>query len=68
MPLFHVPDEPSPLQLVQSAPDPVRLSGPDGVFQALHPDRADRADGLGLALADQALFLCLMMIGGEEQA
>jgi hypothetical protein len=56
-----------PLFLVQATPGAVLLRAGQRVVQALHPDRAVSADGLGLALADVALRLALA-IGPEEQA
>jgi DNA helicase HerA-like ATPase len=56
-----------PLLLVQAAPGAVLLRAGQRVVQALHPDRAVSADGLGLALADVALRLALA-VGPEEQA
>src|SRR5205823_2692950 len=55
------------VQLVQAAPDPVGLIGPDGVLEALISDGAARTDPLGPLLAAILLRLGLRMVGGEEQ-
>ena len=47
------------LDLVESAPDPVRLSDPDGVVQAVLPDVTLPADGLRPSLARGLLLLAL---------
>ena len=54
------------LQLVQAAPDPVRLTNPDGVIEALAADAALVADGLGPHLAQGLLLLALRVRRREE--
>jgi hypothetical protein len=60
-------DEESPLELVETAPNPVRFAGPNGVLEAFDANRAARADGLGLQFANEPLVLVLDVAGGEEQ-
>jgi hypothetical protein len=47
--------------LVEAAPDPVRLTDPDGVLQAVSPDMALVADLFGPQLSRGLLFLALGM-------
>src|SRR5246127_2755442 len=54
------------LVLVQAAPGPVLLRAGNGVIQALDPDRAARADLLGLALPDVPLWLPLAVRAEEK--
>src|ERR1700761_8832301 len=54
------------LVLVQATPGPVLLGTGDGVVQALDPDRAARADLLGLALPDVPLGLSFAVWAEEE--
>src|SRR5256885_3468977 len=54
------------LDLVQPSPDPVGLTDAEGVVQALLPDGAGRADGLGSSLSDVALVLALEVRRWEE--
>src|ERR1700733_12454517 len=54
------------LVLVQAAPGPVLLGTGKGVIEALDPDRAARADLLGLALPDVPLWLPLAVWAEEE--
>src|SRR5919198_4476529 len=62
-----MPNEEATFELVQPAPDPVELVGPDGVFEAFHPNRAPGTDGLGLALPGVLLLLGLEVVRGEEE-
>src|SRR5215469_443346 len=55
-----------PLVFVQTAPGAVLLRPADRVGEALRPDRAGRADRLGLALAELALRLALP-VGAKEE-
>src|ERR1700730_13172303 len=52
--------------LVQASPGPVLLGTGNGVIEALDPDRAARADLLGLALPDVPLWLPLAVWAEEE--
>src|SRR6185437_6696405 len=52
--------------LVQATPGPVLLRTGNGVIEALDPDRAARADLLGLALPDVPLWLPLAVWAEEE--
>src|ERR1700732_4772181 len=54
------------LVLVQASPGPVFLGTCTGVMEALDPDRAARADLLGLALPDVPLWLPLAVWAEEE--
>src|ERR1700733_6339950 len=54
------------LVLVQATPGPVLLGTGNGVVEALDPDRAARADLLGLALPDVPLWLPLAVWAEEE--
>src|ERR1700724_4912299 len=54
------------LVLVQASPGPVLLGTGNGVIEALDPDRAARADLLGLALPDVPLWLPLAVWAEEE--
>src|SRR5580693_6837460 len=54
------------LVLVQATPGPVLLGTGHGVVEALDPDRAARADLLGLALPDIPLWLPLAVWAEEE--
>src|ERR1700729_261576 len=54
------------LVLVQATPGPVLLGTGNGVIEALDPDRAARADLLGLALPDIPLWLPLAVWAEEE--
>src|ERR1700749_923565 len=54
------------LVLVQATPGPVLLGTGHGVIEALDPDRAARADLLGLALPDVPLWLPLAVWAEEE--
>src|SRR5580692_1686430 len=54
------------LVLVQATPGPVLLGTGNGVVEALHPDRAARADLLGLTLPDIPLWLPLAVWAEKE--
>src|SRR3984957_13335519 len=54
------------LVLVQATPGAVLLGTGNGVVEALHPDRAARADLLGLALPDVPLWLPLAVWAEEK--
>ena len=54
------------LDLVEATPDPVRLTDPDGVVEAVPTDVALPADGLGPELARGLLLLALGMGRREE--
>jgi putative phosphoribosyl transferase len=54
------------LVLVQAAPSAVLLGTGDGVVETLKPNRAARADGLGLALPYLPLWLPLAVWAEEE--
>src|SRR5919106_2264695 len=55
-----------PLDLVQAAPDAVGLTVAQGVLEALRPNRAAGADGLGALLAGLLLLLALEVVRREE--
>src|ERR1700722_17905546 len=54
------------LVLVQATPGPVLLRAGNSVIEAFKPDRAARADLLGLALPDVPLWLPLAVWPEEE--
>ena len=54
------------LVLVQATPGPVLFRTGNGVIKALDPDRAARADLLGLALPDVPLWLPFAVWAEEE--
>src|SRR5436853_1100660 len=55
------------LQLVQVAPDAVPLADVERVLQAIRPDGAAVAEGLGSGLAGELLLTPLEVVGSEEQ-
>src|SRR5438270_11898541 len=55
------------LDLVQAAPHPVGLAGPERVVEAVHPHGASRADGLGPGLAAELLLAAFEVPGSEEE-
>jgi hypothetical protein len=60
------PEEDLPLELVETAPDPVGLADPQGVVEAVPADRARGADRLGPPLAVRLLLFPLEMGRREE--
>lgn len=54
------------LRFVQAAPDSVRLADSEGVLEAVVPDAARPADGLGSTFTPESFLFSLYVRGWEE--